>query len=210
MREMGGMFDVDSPVMNVLNKIMNLVVLNLCFVVSCLPVITAGAALTALYSVTLKMVRNEESYIFSSYCKAFRDNFRQGTACWLLLMAAGGVLLADFLALKGLEGGTRTVFCVTAVVFLVVYSVLVLYIFPYTARFKDSTLTSMKNAFFIGGANFGYTVTVLLINLAAATLTFFSLEVFLRAVFLWLAIGFSLTAYINSFFLRKVFDKYKV
>ena len=85
---MGGMFDVDSPVMNVLNKIMNLMILNLCFVAGCIPVVTAGAAMTALYSVNLKMVRNEEAYIFSSYWRAFKENFRQSTVCWLLLVCA--------------------------------------------------------------------------------------------------------------------------
>lgn len=206
---MGGMFDIDSPVMNVLNKIMNLVVLNLCFIISCLPVLTAGAALTALYSVSLKMVRNEESYVFSTYWRAFRKNLRQGTACWLLLLCLGVVLYADFLALGSLKGALQTVFRVTAIVFLVIYSVLALYIFPYMARFKDNVLTSLKNALLIGGANPGYTVTVLLITAAAAALTVSDLEILLRAVFLWLALGFGLLSYANSFFFRRVFDKYE-
>ena len=205
---MGGMFDVDSPVMNVLNKIMNLMILNLCFVAGCIPVVTAGAAMTALYSVNLKMVRNEEAYIFSSYWRAFKENFRQCTVCWLLLVCAGGILGADMWAVRNLPEGPGKFLGGTTLVFLVIYCVLMLYIFPYMARFQDRLGTCVKNAFLIGGSNPGCTVTTALITAAFAALSVSSIEVLLRAIFLWLIIGFSLLSYIHSFFFRKVFDKY--
>lgn len=206
---MGGMFDMDSPVMNVLNKVMNLMVLNFCFLVSCIPVITAGAAMTALYSVNLKMARNEESYVFSSYVRSFRENFRQSTLCWLILMCAGGIIGADFWAAGSMEGTIQRFFQVTTIVFLVVYCVLLLYIFPYIARFQDTVRISMKNALLIGCVNLGYTITILLVTAAGVVVTVSGIEVLLRAAFLWLTIGFSLLAYIQSFFLRRVFDKYE-
>lgn len=206
---MGGIFDIDSPVMNVLNKVMNLIVLNFCFVISCIPVITAGAAAAALYSVNLKMARNEESYVFSSYFRAFRDNFRQSTLCWLLLMCAGGIIGADFWVIGSITGGIQRVFQVTTIIFLVIYCVLLLYIFPYIARFQDTVRTSIKNAFLIGCVNLGYTITILLITAAGMAVTVSSIEILLRAAFIWLTIGFSLLAYFQSFFFRKVFDKYE-
>ena len=207
-KRMGGLFDIDSPVMNVLNKIMNLMILNLCFVAGCIPVFTAGAAMTALYSVNLKMVRNEESYIFSSYWRAFKENFRQSTACWLLLACAGGILGADMWAVRNLPGGLGKFLGGTTLIFLILYCVLMLYIFPYMARFQDCLGTCVKNAFLIGGSNPGCTVTTALVTAAFIALSVFSIEVLLRAIFLWLIIGFSLLSYIHSFFFRKVFDKY--
>lgn len=206
---MGGIFDIDSPVMNVLNKIMNMVVLNLCFVISCIPVITVGAAVTALYSVNLKMVKNEESYVFSSYWRAFRSNFRQSTVCWVFAVGAGGIIAADFFVLRDLAAGLQRIFGATTIIFFVVYCVFILYIFPYIARFRDGFGTSVKNAFLIGGANVGYTVTMMLITLACAALTVSSMEVLLRAAYIWLVMGFSLLSYVNSFFFRKIFDKYE-
>ncbi len=206
---MGGIFDIDSPVMNVLNKIMNLIILNVCFVISCVPVVTAGAAATALYSVNLKMARNEESYVFSSYVRAFRDNFRQSTCCWLFLMCAGGIIGADFWVIGSMTGTIQRVFQVTTIVFLVSYCVLLLYIFPYIARFQDTVRTSIKNAFLIGCVNLGYTVTIVLITAAGIAVTVSSIEVMLRAAFIWVTVGFSLLAYIQSIFFRKVFDKYE-
>lgn len=206
---MGGMFNIDSPLMNVLNKIMNTVIINICFIISCIPVVTAGAAITAMYSVNLKMVHDEETYVFSLYWKAFRKNFIQSTLCWLLAVAAGFVLGIDFWFAKSLEGIIKSIFYAVIIVSIAVYIVIIIYIFPYMARFEDKLVTCIKNALIIGGANIGYTITIILVNFASLAVTFYSPEVMLRALFVWVMGGFSLLSFINSFFLRKVFDKYK-
>ena len=76
-------FDLDSPLMNVLNKMADLMWLNILTLICCIPVITAGAALTSMHYVALKIVRNEESYITRSFFKSFKTNFRQATLIWL-------------------------------------------------------------------------------------------------------------------------------
>ena len=68
---MGKFFDMDSPVMRTLNKVADLMWLNILTLVCCLPVITAGASITAMHYVLLKMVRNEESYITKDFFKSF-------------------------------------------------------------------------------------------------------------------------------------------
>ncbi|MCX4326296.1 MAG: YesL family protein [Lachnospiraceae bacterium] len=205
---MRGMFDIDSPLMNVLNKAMNIVILNLCFIISCTSVITIGAAITAMYSVNLKMVRDEETYVFSLYWKAFRRNFIQSTMCWLLAVAAGLIVGIDFWFTGSMEGAVKNIFYVIMFVSMVVYSVIMIYVFPYMARFEDKLGTCIKNALVIGGANAGYTFAIMLIILASVAITFYNPHVMLRALFVWLICGFSLVSFINSFFLRKVFDKY--
>lgn len=206
---MKGMFDIDSPVMDVLNKIMNIVVINLCFLISCIPVITIGAAITAMYHVNLKMVRNEETYVFSLYWKAFKKNFMQSTICWLFIMAAGFVLFIDFWFIGNMKGMIKNIFYAIMIIVIIVYSIGMLYIFPYIARFKDKLGICIKNALVIGGANIGYTITMLLITFASIAVTFYDIQVMLRALFIWIVGGFSLVSFINSFFLRKVFDKYE-
>lgn len=206
---MKGMFDIDSPVMDVLNKIMNIVVINLCFLISCIPVITIGAAITAMYHVNLKMVRNEETYVFSLYWKAFKKNFMQSTICWLFIMAAGFVLFIDFWFIGNMKGMIKNIFYAIMIIVIIVYSIGMLYVFPYIARFKDKLGICIKNALVIGGANIGYTITMLLITFASIAVTFYDIQVMLRALFIWIVGGFSLVSFINSFFLRKVFDKYE-
>ena len=50
-------FDIDSPLMNVLGKISDLVILNLITVVMCIPIVTAGASFTAMHYCCLKIAR---------------------------------------------------------------------------------------------------------------------------------------------------------
>lgn len=205
---MGGIFNIDSPIMNILNKVTNIVILNLCFIVSCLPVVTIGAGITALYTVNLKMVRDEESYVFSAYWNAFRKNFKQSTLCWLILLAVGVIFFLDFRVAFSLSGAAGLFFRVVLSVLGVIYIVTLLYIFPYIARFDDNIKTCFKNALMIGGANIGYTFVILMIMAACTAVSIMSPAVTLRALFIWIVGGFSLLAFVNSYFFRRVFGKY--
>lgn len=68
----------------------DLMILNIVFIICCLPIVTIGASLTALHYVTLKMVRNEESYIVKSFFKSFKQNFKQATIINLIMLLFGG------------------------------------------------------------------------------------------------------------------------
>ena len=76
-------FEEGSPFQGFLNKVTDLLILNLVTLLLCLPVITAGAALTAMHYVLLKMVRGEEGYIVKSFFRAFKREFRQATVMWV-------------------------------------------------------------------------------------------------------------------------------
>ena len=71
-------FDLDNGFMRGLSRSTDLIVLNVLFLVCSLLVVTFGASLSALYSMTLKMVRNEEDYTVRGFFKAFRENLKQG------------------------------------------------------------------------------------------------------------------------------------
>ena len=83
---MGKLFDLDSPLMRVLSKMADLMILNLLMIVLCLPIVTAGAAFTAMHYVLLKMVRDEDSYLLKSFFKSFKLNFRQATIIWAIML----------------------------------------------------------------------------------------------------------------------------
>src|SRR5699024_12157957 len=50
--------------------------LNLLWLICSIPIFTIGASTSALYSVTLKIARNEDVIIHRQFFKAFRENFR--------------------------------------------------------------------------------------------------------------------------------------
>ena len=73
---MGRFFNMDNKFFTFMGRIADLCILNIICLVCCIPIVTAGASITAMYYVTLKMVRNEEAYIVRSFFKSFKDNFK--------------------------------------------------------------------------------------------------------------------------------------
>ena len=102
---MGRFFSMDNKFFTFMNKVADLCILNIICLVCCIPIVTAGASITAMYYVTLKMVRNEEAYIVRSFFKSFKDNFKQATIINLIMIAVGAVLY-----LESLSGQTHTAF----------------------------------------------------------------------------------------------------
>ena len=78
-----GIFSPDGALARLLNTLGNLIVLNILTIICCVPVFTAGAAMTALYTMVMRMARKEDGKIISEYFKAFKVNFKQATILWL-------------------------------------------------------------------------------------------------------------------------------
>ena len=87
-----GLFNYDNPVWRFIGKLGDLIILNVLWIVCSIPIFTIGASTTAVYYVTLKMVRDEEDSTIKSFFRSFKSNFKQATAIWLILLAAGAVL----------------------------------------------------------------------------------------------------------------------
>lgn len=188
-------------------KIWDLLILNLCFLAGCLPIFTIGAAQSALFTVNLKAVRKEEGSVFAEYWKAFKVNFAQGTKLWGLLALLGVVFVVDFWALGMLEGTIVWVLKAMLGALLLIYLAAFPWIFGYNARFEDNTKTVLKNALILCGANLPVSAAMLCVTFLAAFVSFYSLEIFLRAVFLWVVLGFSVLNLVHSYLMRRVFDK---
>ena len=93
---MNQLFNYDNPIMQFISKIFDLIILNLFFLLFSIPIVTMGASLSALYYVCLKLLRGEEPYIWQNFFKAFRQNFKQATVVWVLLLLAFALLGMDF------------------------------------------------------------------------------------------------------------------
>ena len=90
---MNRFFRYDAPFWGVMGRVFDLVVLNWLWLLTSLPLVTLGASTTALYTVTLRMARGEDSHNLSGYLRAFAGNLKQATALWLLYAAAAAWLV---------------------------------------------------------------------------------------------------------------------
>lgn len=204
-------FNFEGPVFTFLSRLADLIWLNLLFIICCIPVVTIGAATTALYYVTLKMAKDEEGYITRSYFKAFRDNFVQATVIWLVFLAVIVVMFLDFRiaqvgdmsALIG-SGRINDVVIVAVGVMAIILGMTLTYVFPLLARFDNTVVNTVKNAFLISIRHLPYTFLMMIIQAVPVVLIWF-----FPALLILVLIMFSAVAYINSKFFRKIFVLYE-
>ena len=182
-----------------MSKVADLCILNIICVVCCIPVITAGASITAMYYVTLKMVRNEEAYIVRSFFKSFN----------LIMLLIGVVLYVDLNVSKAMQGGAGQIFQIIFMAFVLIYFILFLYVYPVLARFYNTIKNTIKNALFMAIRHFPYTVVMVIIAVCPLLLLLVkSYQIQSTLFVLFLLMGFALIAYCNSYFLAKIFDNY--
>ena len=206
---MSKLFRMDSPLMRFLTKIADLMVLNILFCVTSIPLITIGASWTALYSVTLKMVRDEEGFVSRSYFRSFRQNFRQATLLWLGVLVVLTLLVLDIRVLNGMAGGTAPGLLRVGVEILALLGIMVLqYLFPSLARFEASLADTLKNACMMALAHLPKTALMTAAAVGAVWITLINNTTIAVGLMVWPLIGFSLMAFGNSGILRKIFDNY--
>ena len=206
---MGHFFSMDNKFFTFMGRVADLCILNIICLICCIPIVTAGASITAMYYVTLKMVRNEEAYIVRSFFKSFKENFKQATVTNLILIVVGVILYLDMHVAKAMPGSAGQIFHVIFAAFAIVYFVLTLYVYPVLARFYNSTGNTIKNALLMSIRHLPYTVVMVMIELCPLLLLLVrSFRVQSTLFILFLIMGFGLIAYCNSFFLAKIFDNY--
>ena len=188
---MDRLFNMDNKFFTVMGRVADLIMLNVVFLICCLPIVTIGASLTALHYVTLKMARNEESYIIRSFFKSFKQNFKQATVINLIMLAVAAILYMD-LRIVGNISGTMS-----QVLYIVFF------------EFYNSIKNTFRNAFLMAIRHLPYTVLMAVITLLPAGVFFIkSFRIQSMAIMLLCMFGFALEAFINGHFLVKIFDNY--
>jgi uncharacterized membrane protein YesL len=150
-------FSYDSKFSQVLLKIAYGCFLNVLWIACSVPIFTIGASTTALYAVTLKIADNEEGNVTKQFFQAFRDNFKQATVIWLILLAIGIFLGADAFILVHLRNSATGALAVVWTIILamviacsIIYTIVLMYVFPLIARVENTSLNMVKNSLLIG------------------------------------------------------------
>lgn len=171
---MSGIFNLDNGFFSFMSKLTDCILVSVLWIICCIPVVTAGAATTALYYTIHKAVHEDRGYVFREYMHSFKDNFRQSTIAWLILLVVGGFLGSDaYLTyqLKQHGDAVGNVFYLV-ILLLLVELIIWIYLFPYVSRFDDTLKTVFRNSFFIGFSNPLKTVGMLLTGLVIGYLVY--------------------------------------
>ena len=150
-------FSYDSKFSQLMIKLCYSCYLNLLWFVCSIPIFTIGASTTALYYVSMKIVRGEESSLTKLFFKSFRENFRQSTVLWLILLGIGLLLAGDGYILWHLRATSAgamaviwTLMLAVVIVAAIAYVIVLMYVFPLVASVSNTNWAMLKNSFFIG------------------------------------------------------------
>ena len=204
---MGGFFSLDSKFMRTMSMIADLIILNVIYLVTCLPVVTIGAASTAMYTVCFRLGTAREGSLVKGYFRAFRDEFRQATLVWLFLLLFGAASCVNIFIFLSMDGWMHYLFF-PFVLFLLVVLMMTGYAFPLLSQFRNDTKSVIKNALIFSVAYLPRTVLIVVINVFPWALLLTNLYLFLQVGFMWVIIYFAAAAYINARLLKKVFAPY--
>lgn len=181
--------------------------LNILFIIGCIPIITIGASLTALYSMMLKILENEECTIARGFFEAFKANFKKATAAWMIIIFALIAVWGQWLYINNFQGAMASVYMVLGVVECAVIVLVLPFLFPLIAKFENTLWNTFKNAFLLSVSNLGSWLKISLAWFAPIFLSLYYPVIILSTWYLWLLILFGLIAYGTSHTVRKVFDR---
>lgn len=197
------MFSIDSKLFKTLTKMGDFLILAVLMTLFCLPVITIGGSVTAAFYVALKLVRDEEGYVWKGFIKSFKENFRQGFLIELILCAFGLFITEDIrICIYWMNNGSSAAAFAMYAFFglaLVLVAVL-LYAFPLLAKFDNTVIGTLKNALLLSMHHLGQTFVMLL---ATAILIGVTVKYFTAAI-----ITVPLILYVNSYILSRVLRIY--
>ena len=189
-----------------LTRLADLVLVNVLWLACCIPVFTIGASTAAMYRVVFNWIgQKDDTSTLSAFFHAFRQNWKQATAIWLILLGVLIALCADAWLINSLYPATKAI--LYAVLFLPVIAVLftLVYVFAVLSYFENSIAQTLKNAFLLSIGHLPLTILMLALNAIPLVLFLFLPAWFIYFGFFWLLVGFSGIAYLNAKQLHPIF-----
>lgn len=163
----------DSKFGQIMNKLCCGCYLNLLWFICSLPIVTIGASTTALYYVSFKLARDEGSSVTAMFFRSFKQNFKQATVIWLILLAVGLFLGLDGYVLYHLRASATgpaaavwTILLAVVIAAAILYAIELAYVFPLLSYVSNTTGAMIRNAFLIGARYLFCTLLVFAIHYA--------------------------------------------
>lgn len=205
---MKNLLNPDGFFFQFLTKVGDLIIVNFLFLICCVPVVTIGASIAALNKITQEIVYDTETAIFKGFSRAFRENFKQATLCWLAIAVICVSFYCDFLLIATFLEGTAATAMNT---FILVLGILVLcaacYLFPLLVRYQNTVKQHLSNSLILMVVKLPRTIAMAALNLLPVILFLLNVKVFAQTLIFWLFIGFAFVSYLCGILLKPVFTE---
>lgn len=195
-------FDSGNLVMRFLSRLVDLAILNIMTVIYAIPVVTAGAALTAMNYVLLHLYRRDETYVTRMFRKSFRDNLKQGIPLGLIVLFTAVITATDLWAMHASGSRMMTLMMIIITVIAGFLFVTFVYMFALQSRYENTVKRTIVNAFRLALANLPRTVVMMIIWIIWILVMVYLHRAALLAFLLY---GFSLPGYLCTMLYEPVF-----
>ena len=193
----------DTPVLLMLAKACNIILLTLVWAVCCAPVVTIGAATAALYTVMWRISAGQDVRVIREFWDAMRTNWKVATASWGIMLLVGLLLAGNMVALSGVQAppALLTLMKGAAGLVLISYLIVLHYLFAGIAKYYVTISQAFKNAWLWGMASLPRTLVLFCLSAVSVILVYF-LE--------WLSIILlAYTIYLQAVILNHIFLQYE-
>lgn len=206
---MAKLMSMNSPLVRGLSRAADLVILNVLFIISCLPVFTLGVALSSLYAMLFKITGRREGHIVKSYFKELRINFKKGVPLGLIYTGLGALIAVnfDYVYRQQITAAIGAVIVALGVASMLFF-MLSLYSFALQSRFENTIKNTIKNSLLMSVKHFPKTMLLLIINGVPLILILNNIAYFIYAFPVLMLVGFSLICYLNVLIFNRIFVNY--
>lgn len=199
-------FLYEGTLANILNRLIDLILLNLLWFLCCIPIFTIGASTCALYEITLHYAFGDDPPVVRTFFGAFKKHFKKAGLLFLIAAAAGGFLLLDLWCAFQWEIGIRFLFIVIILAVFYFYLAVFSHAFPALTYFQSGIKETLVTAFVLSMRNGIFTVFIMVLNLLPGFLILLFPMYFGQILFFYFILGASVIAYLCSLHLARLFD----
>lgn len=204
---MNGIFDLNSKFMQTLSSIGDFILLNLCFFVCCVPVVTIGAAKTALYRASFDMLDNRGN-LYRRFFKTYAHEIKSTLPTLLIRLAVLALLGWELLIVAKNAVPFQRVFLIGLLLALWLIFSATSSIYAQVSRFSATTAQYWKNAFYIALTHPLQSLAIGFMDLLPPLMVFGVPTYAAMMGPVWLFLYFSVTTMFAARMLRKPFDYY--
>lgn len=196
-----------SKLYTIFTAFTNILLVNVCWIALCLPVITAGASTAALYFCMEQQRTDDLVYPIKTFWKAFRENFKQGTALLAIVAVVAILGLFDILLILQFRELLGIATLVLLLPFIFTMPAL-FYIFPLQGNYNNTVKNTVLNAWRMAMVHPLTTIGVMVINIAPIAVGLIFPVALPHIIMLSIAFGGAVPALLSMMLLHKVFNQY--
>lgn len=204
-------FSPEGALFRITERLTNLVLLNLLYLLFCIPIVTIGPATAALHYVTLKYAANEEDRVWAPFIHSFKQNLKQGILVGLLTTGLGVFLALDMYWIYQMVSAGRAfdkVILVIVSLACIIYLMMTAYIYPLLARYNNSIKQMFRTAVLLAIRHLPATLCMAVISAAPIILLMYTPTTFMISLTFYFFIGFAAIAFLHDKMICRIFWQY--